>query len=311
VDLFFNELSLTSLAPDRIAGRDRLLSLQSTVHAAVQRGLPNVLRTHQGFWEAPIAEGYTVSDWLRDPTIDRERRRFMSSAVGKAPFLEALHDDTEAARGDLVEALFAGRRGLGIGLAVLHDAPAVSLPAPAFSVDPLEIVLATIGEAGLEEMAAFICNLHSPAAVERRAPWIAKRQREEVLSGNELLRLSAQLLEHVEFTDNAIEQLRALRGTEKTFHFVVRHLFALNERARAWDVSKPFEVGYPFRCSEESESTLAAWGETRTFRCPDGVRRVFSWHSKIACEAWRIHFRTSPEARRVLIGYVGKHLPLA
>jgi len=39
------------------------------------------------------------------------------------------------------------------------------------------------------------------------------------------------------------------------------------------------------------------------------VRRVFSWHSKIACEAWRIHFRTSPEARRVLIGYIGKHLP--
>lgn len=53
------------------------------------------------------------------------------------------------------------------------------------------------------------------------------------------------------------------------------------------------------------------YGHARTFLCPDGERRVFSWHSKINYEKWRVHFIDFPATRRVLIGYVGKHLPLA
>jgi hypothetical protein len=53
------------------------------------------------------------------------------------------------------------------------------------------------------------------------------------------------------------------------------------------------------------------YGAARTFVCPDGKKRLFSWHSKINYEKWRIHFIDAPAERRVLIGYVGRHLPLA
>lgn len=308
--LFLNELSMAHPAPDRAAARDLLVALQKTLHAAALRKLPTVLHTHRDFWQTPLAEGYTFADWQRDPSVERERAQRLRSAAGKAPFLEELHDDADAVRGGLTEALWEGRAGLGIGLATMHDAPVLSLPVTSFAVDPLPVLVRFVDDQGSTESNEAVCNLHSPASVERRAVWIAMRQQQELASGAEVVRRREELLERLDLTATATGQLLGLRGTEKTFPFVLRHLFALNERARAWDGASPFPEGYPFPCSEESESTLAQLGHTRTFLCPDGERRVFSWHSKIALEAWRIHFLTVPASRRVLIGYIGKHLPL-
>lgn len=311
MELLFNELSMLPPTPDQAAARARFLSLQETIQAAVIRGFPPLLRIHEGFWAAQMWPGYSLANWLADPTIERERRQRLRSAVGKAPFLEALHESAEEERGALVEALWEGQRGLGLGLAVLRDAPIVSLAAPPFCHDPLSVVVRYLSQADDTESNEAVCNFHDPAAVEKRGPWITSRQQQELPDGDAVIRLRAELLEHIDLTDDAVAQLERLTGNERTFPFVLRHLFALNERARSWDGATPFSAGYPFPCSEESQTTLAMYGESRTFRCPDGVRRVFSWHSKINFEKWRIHFIDDPTTRRVLIGYIGKHLPLA
>jgi hypothetical protein len=311
VQLYLNELSLTPPAPDRTTARAGLLALQETIQAAVRRGLPSVLCIHKNFWEVQIADGYSVVDWLADRTIEREQRQQLRNAVSKAPFLEALHEKAENDRGGLAEARWKGLPGLGMGLAAMVGSPVVSLPAPDFCVDPLPVVVRYVRDEDETATNEDLCNLYSPAVVERRGPWIAQRQQQELPSGAEVLRLRAELLERLDFTDSAIDQLGTLTGNEKTFPFVVRHLFALNQRARDWDGTTPFSEGYPFGCSDESSSTLAMYSEARTFRCPDGERRVFGWHSKINYEKWRIHFIDSPATRRVLIGYLGKHLPIA
>ena len=311
MELYLNELSLTQSAPDRATARAWLLSLQETIQAAVHRGLPSILRTHKNFWEVQFAEGYSVADWLADGTIERERKQRLRNAVSKAPFLETLHEKAEKERGALAEARWNGLPGLGMGLAAMVGSPVVSLPAPAFLADPLPVVVSYLRDEGETATNEELCNFYSPAVVERRGPWIARRQQEELPSGAEVIRLRAELLDRLDFTDSAIDQLATLTGNEKTFPFVVRHLFALNQRAREWDGTTPFSDGYPFGCSDESKSTLAMYSEARTFRCPDGDRRVFGWHSKINYEKWRIHFIDSPATRRVLIGYIGKHLPIA
>jgi hypothetical protein len=311
LELILNELSLAPPASDRRAARAWILSLQETLQAAVLRGMPPILRIHERFWSARLAEDYSVVDWLADPTIERERRQQLRSAVSKAPFLEALHESAEAAQGKLIEVLWEGHRGLGIGLAAMHDYPVVSLPALSFCIDPLSVYVVHVDDRGSSEKIEPVCNLYDSAVVERRGSWIARRQQQELSSGAEMVRCRADLLERLDFTASALDQLMALRGSEKVFPFVMRHLFALNERARSWDGTTPFSAGYPFRCSEESAPTLAMYGDARTFLCPDGVRRMFSWHSKINWEQWRIYFIDSPATRRVLVGYVGKHMPLA
>ncbi|MCU0663470.1 MAG: hypothetical protein MUC50_14230 [Myxococcota bacterium] len=302
---------MKTAAPSAATARAWLLCLQETVHAAALHRVPSILRTHEGFWQWRLAPDYSVVEWLRDPTVERERRQRLRSAVGKAPFLETLHDEAELSLGLLAEATWEGQRGLGIGLAVLQDATVVSLPVPPFCTDPLPVVMSCLDADVLKEKAEQVCNFYDAAAVARRGPWIAQRQQHQLRSGSAIIRLRADFLEKLDFTGTALDQLAKLTGSERTFPFIVRHLFALNEHARQWDGKRPFAEGYPFPCSEESSTTLAMYGGTRTFVCPDGEKRLFSWHSKINYEKWRIHFVDVPPERTVLIGYIGKHLPLA
>lgn len=311
MELLFNELSMLSMAPDQATARAWFLSLQETVQAAVQRGLPSILRIHEGFWAAQTAVGYSLANWLADPTIERERKQKLRSAVGKAPFLETLHRSAEDERSRAVEALWEGQRALGLGLAVMRSDPVVSLSTPRFCIDPLSVIVRYVSDADDTETIETVCNFHGHRAVELRGSWITSRQQQELRDGSEIVRRCAEILERLEFTNTAIAQLNHLTGNEPVFPFVVRHLFALNEQARGWDGTKPFSDGYPFPCSEESGPTLQMYGETRRFICPDGEKRLFTWHSKINLEKWRIHFIDQPSVRQVLVGYIGKHLPLA
>ena len=45
----------------------------------------------------------------------------------------------------------------------------------------------------------------------------------------------------------------------------------------------------------------------QTFRCSDGIERVFEWHVKISLNAWRIYFLPLLETRQMIVGYVGPH----
>jgi hypothetical protein len=56
------------------------------------------------------------------------------------------------------------------------------------------------------------------------------------------------------------------------------------------------------------QSTLNMYSKERTIRCPDGEKRVFQWHLKKGDT--RIHFFDFPAAKRILVGYVGNHLPI-
>jgi hypothetical protein len=89
----------------------------------------------------------------------------------------------------------------------------------------------------------------------------------------------------------------------------MKHLWELQRYAQDWK-SGPFDSDQ-IQCqtSVESTSTLTQYGAERTFVYPDGQRRVFSWHSKITHNAWRIHFYPSAETRSIIIGYIGRHLP--
>lgn len=312
MDLIFNELCLVPVALDRFTAQRGMVSLQDTVQAARRVGVGRVLRTTRDFWELVLADSYTIRDWSNDGGVDRELRRWLRSAVEKAPFVESLHERAEDLTDGLAECLCEGRKGLGLGLAVLYDVPVVGLPSVQWSEDPLVVVARTLTDEGYQEQSVEVCNLHAVAVVAQRASWIEERQRRAVRSGVELLELRSSLLERLDFTDNALSQVRGCTGHERPFTSVVQHLFALNKRARGWALSGgqgAFSSGYPFPCSEESSSTLNAYGDERRFRCPDGIVRIFSWHSKIGVDAWRIHFIADAESYRVLVGYIGRHLP--
>ena len=312
MEMIFNELSLDPPFDDSYLARDKIANFVRTMAVARIRGVLGPLRTPSNFCALELAPGYSIGAWFVDDTVERELKGRLRSEATKAPYLEELFEAFEAANDALAEVQYDGLAGLGLGLAAFRELPLLSFAADRWQDVELtvETHLLTEEEEAVETQA--VVNWHAPNSVDGFEAWIDDRQRSEIGSGPQLLEEAADVLPRLDFTPSCRDQLADLTGNERPFREVVRHLLALNRRAATW-FDGPFEAGCEVPCSDESETVLntARFRKARTFQCDDGEARLFSWHSKINAQAWRIHFIADAGRRRVLVGYVGRHLPTA
>ncbi|NNG03254.1 MAG: hypothetical protein HKM95_04040 [Inquilinus sp.] len=312
MEMIFNELSLDRPLPDSYEARDKIADFVRTMAMARILGVLGPLRTPSNFCALELAPGYSIGAWFVDETVERELKGRLRSEATKAPYLEDMFADFEAANDALAEVRHDGEAGLGLGLAAFRDLPLLSFAAERWQETRLtvETLILTDEEEAVETQD--VVNWPGPGAIDRFRGWIDDRQRSEIADGPSLLVQAPDVLPHLDLMPACREQLGALTGNEQPFREVVRHLLALNRRAADW-TDGTFEAGCGVPCSDESETVLsnAKLRRARTFLCDDGEAQVFSWHSKINIQAWRVHFLADPASRRVRIGYVGRHLPTA
>jgi hypothetical protein len=116
----------------------------------------------------------------------------------------------------------------------------------------------------------------------------------------------------LQFCQTGTKQFRKLRSGEDKLKWVVETLEQLEECAKNWisQGCKEFSLeGYSLDVSGESKPTLDQYWKERTFLCPDGVNRTFEQHIKLKSFNWRIHFFLERKTEKVIIGYIGDHLP--
>ena len=312
MEMIFNELSLDPPFDDSYLARDKIATFVRTMAVARIRGVLGPLRTPSNFCALELAPGYSIGAWFVDDTVERELKGRLRSEATKAPYLEELFEAFEMANDALAEVQFDGLAGLGLGLAAFCELPLLSFAAERWQEVELtvETHLLTEQEEAVETQA--VVNWHDPKSIGGFETWIDDRQRSEIRDGQELLAQSEDVLPRLDFMPACRDQLAALTGNERPFREVVRHLMALNRRAATW-FDGPFEAACEVPCSDESETVLnnARFRQARSFACDDGETRVFSWHTKINAQAWRIHFIADAARRRVQVGYVGRHLPTA
>ena len=312
MEMIFNELSLDEPFPDAYQARDKIAEFVRTMAMARIRGVLGPLRTPSNFCALDLAPGYSIGAWFVDQTVERELKGRLRSEATKAPYLEDMFAEFEAANDALAEVRHDGEAGLGLGLAAFRDLPLLSFAAERWQGTQLtvETLILTDQEEAIETHD--IVNWPGPSAIDGFRGWIDDRQRSEIADGPTLLQQAPEMLPNLDFMPSCRDQLAALTGNEQPFREVVRHLLALNRRAAEWTEGS-FESGCAVPCSDESETVLssARLRQARTFVCDDDCKRVFSWHSKINVQAWRIHFIADPATGRVWIGYVGRHLPTA
>lgn len=307
MDLLVNELSIAGAHTDVAEARRTMERLLQTIRAAASLGCSRTLRTTTDFWSLEIAQGYPVATWSSDPEVDLEQRRFIRQVAAKGPFID---DELTALAGEnvLLDCSTSGGSGKAALLAALMELPLLSTDRTPWQLDPLTANVVEVTEEDSHEREVALCNFFHETAVTRRSGWFEEKLRGELVSGMQLASACGTVLDRLELTGSARAQLEALTGAEQPFRFVVKHLFAINQRMRGWTDGR-FENGYPFPCSEESAQTMSRFGAERTFVCPDGQTREFPLHSKINVAAWRIHFIPDRTSGKALIGYVGRHLP--
>lgn len=312
MEMIFNELSLDPPFGDSYLAREKIANFIRTMAVARLRGVVGPLRTPSNFCSLDLAPGYSIGAWFVDETVERELKGRLRSEVTKAPYLEELFAAFEEANDALAEVQHDGLVGVGLGLAAFQDLPLLSFAAERWQEVELtvETHLLTEEEEAVETQA--VVNWHDPKSIGGFETWIDDRQRSEIRDGEELLAQAEEVLPRLDIMPACRDQIAGLTGNERPFREVIRHLIALNRRAATW-FDGPFEAGCEVPCSDESDTVHnnARFRQARTFVCDDGEARLFSWHSKINCQAWRIHFIADAATRRVSIGYVGRHLPTA
>lgn len=314
MDQVFNELSLSPGHADKFGAHAAMVDVCRASFSLCGLGYAAAVRTTRDFKTRELAPGYTVQNWFTDRELtERDERRYFLAHCSKAPYVEDLHDDA-GIDGD-EDYRFEGEKALGLTLAFLWDGPALSLRGDVrFAAAHAALTHLRLAEDGsLAEEECVVLLVRRPADVEEQKGVLRNKFYAEVRSGADIVEHARRLFPHLQFCDNAVRQLRTLRGTESYFPEVVRHLRVLEAAINRCGENTGFRPRGIDYAAGESESTTnhPQSRQARRFLCPDGQMREFRAHSKIRSANKRIHLIPDCSAHSVLIGHVGDHLPLA
>jgi hypothetical protein len=311
LEMVLNELSLHSLAQDMYSARQRMSNLLHMIRIASKSGVSRVLRTHENFYAERLALGYSIANWRNDSSVDREERRYFNSLTTKAPYWRDLRESEVESDFYLSEFHHNGVLAHGLGFAYLIEALAVSLCSePQWEASHLDLEAIHLrDDENIFTEQVTVVHASAVEHIQEHTAWINNRLWTSVRDGIELWDRRESLFLSLRFCDAISEQMQSLHPGNPLLRSITRRLLELEHYCRSWNTG-PFNPQYlPTRASLESQVTLQQFGGERTFFCPDGQVRLFSWHVRLTPEAWRIHFFPEPETRTIIIGYIGPHLP--
>jgi hypothetical protein len=309
LEMVLNELSIRTPASDIPTARQWMSELIQTLRQATSRGVKRVLRTSHEINSLELAPNYPIARWRNDNQVDREEKRFFITLTTKAPFW------TDFAEGiknqfDLSEVWYQGESAQGLGFVLIIDGLAISFPSNLqWNFHLLEVQVRRLDEDGnLIDVVEEVKHASHKTHIQQHTEWIKTRIRITVIDGSELWRLKEELFPNLEFCDDVYEQLTNLNSQHPMLQIIKNRLFKLEEYCKNWSEGG-FNSETLGNCSTESQVTLQnpKYKTERTFRCPDGEERLFSWHLKLS-QGWRIYFFPQ-EPGKIIIGYIDKHLP--
>ena len=302
--MVFNELSLQN-APDIYQARKWMSTLIETIKAATSQKISRVLRTKDDIFDMNLAENYPLRRWLNDNEVDIEARRYIKSITCKVPLWNGLSDICD----ELLtkEFSYRGYTAHGLGVAHMLDYLAISLLSEeCWDYDSLTLIASLLtNDSEIEEYEADVNHASQARHLEKHSGWIVDHLKSDLLNGVVLWERRNELFPLIVFCDSVAEQIKNIPNI--MINHVFGNLLELDNYCKEWK-DGAFDPSKLRNVVPESQETLERYSDERTFLCPDGQTRIFSWHSRHLPNAWRIYFEPITETRKFIIGYVGRHL---
>jgi hypothetical protein len=307
-DLVFNELSTRSLAANPHVARSRATRLTQIIAAARRSGVLGSFRIPINFFQLNLAAGYSFQSCLSDTAMPREERLYLRSQATAFPYLHdlpSIQAVLEVREFTLDETICSG-----LGVAYLISGLALSvLSEDRWNQASIAIRMASlVGDGDLVEVTVSVVHAAELAHIEAFSSEELNKTIAGLKTGTELWEAREAVLPRLDLVPALRESLATLRASEDKFGHVISRLLELNHYCEAWKEGPFSPSAITGRPTTESAATLERYGDERTFRCSDGQNRLFSWHVRVGVEGWRIHFFPVPEERKIIVGYVGKHL---
>jgi hypothetical protein len=83
-----------------------------------------------------------------------------------------------------------------------------------------------------------------------------------------------------------------------------KKIFELEEYAASRPAGIFVSDSFPSKVSPESETRKRNFANELIHICPDGVSRLFDWHSRFTPGAGRIHFYPLENSNKIIIGSI-------
>ncbi len=317
VELVLNELSHQTYAPNIYTAREWMTTFRETIQAAVQIGTKQILRTGQIFYQIKLTRDYTIAQWLNDSGVDRDERLYIKTLTTKYPYLENFAPIEGVTPVELMDVYYNDQRAEGFRYAYWMDALAISfLSNSQWDRAIIEGLVLQYMEPESDEITEeMICIPHAskPEHVDTHREWISHRVQDSIHDGTDIWYRREELFPALIFCESVRQQLRQIHSSHPLLRQVKERLQELQRYCDHWD-SGPFDPSQSLikgRPRTESQATLQQYGNFRTFLCPDGHRRIFTWHISLNPGSWRLYFFPLESTRKIIIGYIGPHLPIA
>jgi hypothetical protein len=304
-EMFLNEISLTT-APDIATGHAWASQLVLTMRAATSAGVQRALHVPVDFYSTSLVQDYTWRQWQYDTRVLQDLRHYLLSLATKVPYLQGSSFEQNSSKD--IDCFCSGLPALGLRAAYVADGLALSVQSgPLWDSNALSCQIDELVEDAIDSRTETIRHASTTKHVQTHADWILTRNSMSVSNGSELGRQVGNFFPALAFCADVEKQLETL--PHGALASTVRGLFRLNEYCVTWQ-SGPFNSkSIAATVSPESPSTMNKYSGERTFLCPDGQQRSFSWHLKAG--HWRIYFDHSIGPGKMYIGYVGAHLRTA
>jgi hypothetical protein len=270
-----------------------------------------------------LAPGFTWSAWMctdgaRPENADLKRAFLSVASASASPLLQG---EDERALGLGCECRLHGSTASLHALASAHclDAPLTSHATRVpWDSTPITVEVDDLDPAGqLRTTKHRLMNLHSLSALDQHRAELLARRNKLLQDAVELWRQRGTLFPDLVFCPSVEQNLRPWPYGARLFASVRHALSELQRFASDWRDGRHAEYShaaleqYLPRLSDESETVKAnpQLAALRRFRDDAGVSRFFFPHVKLQ-QSFRIHYLPDGEARRIRVGYIGKHLKL-
>jgi hypothetical protein len=249
--------------------------------------------------------------------VSREAQDFVLSYATRYPYIAPYDADLNAnneiaMRSGGFEGRYEGVVALGLGYAHLLNGLSLSiLTEPCWNTALINLNCLELHPETNELLEERVTIKHASRALhitDHHKVWIAERVHASVRDGQSLWEKVTLWFPNLVFCDNARRQVQALQNNSLPLPRIVERLFELERYCRNW-TEGGFDGAQLRNASPESHQTLNQFGQQRELVCPDGRIRLFNWHLKGLPNAWRIHIWPDEKNRKILIGYIGRHLP--
>ncbi|MBF0183354.1 MAG: hypothetical protein HQM06_03050 [Magnetococcales bacterium] len=223
----------------------------------------------------------------------------------KSPFLAGLSDQQEQA--DNCDFFFGGNQAEGLGAAYLTGNLAISWPSdPLWDSPCLTLTIHALQADGqIHDFKENIPHASQPTHINQdHRPWIEDLKKKSVNTADDLWQNMTAYYPSLHCCDAVREQVKKL--PKESLNSIMRGLHCLETYCQHWQTGSFNQNELGCDSTTESEPTKQQYGNQRTFTCPDGSSRLFSYHAKTG--KWRIHYDPAPGPGKLYIGYIGRHL---